>query len=113
MTDEPPGPPSKQRPGSNEPTSRPSGGDNPGSPEWRPTTDPDAPVPRALRPSSDTELLDPRVPEPSLTARQRQILQVIRESIQQRGYPPSMREIAEAVGLTSTSSVSYQLSVLQ
>jgi len=33
--------------------------------------------------------------------------------VQKRGYPPSMREIGEAVGLTSTSSVSYQLSTLQ
>ncbi len=41
------------------------------------------------------------------------MLQVIRESVQKRGYPPSMREIGEAVGLTSTSSVSYQLSTLQ
>ena len=48
-----------------------------------------------------------------LTWRQRKVLQVIRESVQQRGYPPSMREIGEAVGLTSTSSVSYQLSTLQ
>jgi repressor LexA len=48
-----------------------------------------------------------------LTWRQRKVLQVIRESVQRRGYPPSMREIGEAVGLTSTSSVSYQLSTLQ
>jgi repressor LexA len=48
-----------------------------------------------------------------LTWRQRKVLQVIRESVQKRGYPPSMREIGEAVGLTSTSSVSYQLSTLQ
>jgi repressor LexA len=41
------------------------------------------------------------------------VLQVIRDSVQKRGYPPSMREIGEAVGLTSTSSVSYQLSTLQ
>ena len=41
------------------------------------------------------------------------MLQVIRESVQKRGYPPSMREIGEAVGLTSTSGVSYQLSTLQ
>jgi repressor LexA len=41
------------------------------------------------------------------------VLQVIRDSVQRRGYPPSMREIGEAVGLTSTSSVSYQLSTLQ
>jgi repressor LexA len=57
----------------------------------------------------------PDRPDPShvLTWRQRKVLQVIRESVQRRGYPPSMREIGEAVGLTSTSSVSYQLSTLQ
>jgi repressor LexA len=57
----------------------------------------------------------PGKPDPDhvLTWRQRKVLQVIRESVQQRGYPPSMREIGEAVGLTSTSSVSYQLSTLQ
>jgi LexA DNA binding domain/Helix-turn-helix domain len=48
-----------------------------------------------------------------LTWRQRKILRAIRESVQQHGYPPSMREIGEAVGLTSTSSVGYQLSILQ
>jgi len=57
----------------------------------------------------------PEEPDPNhvLTWRQRKVLQVIRESVQRRGYPPSMREIGEAVGLTSTSSVSYQLSTLQ
>lgn len=49
----------------------------------------------------------------ALTARQRHILKVIEESVQQRGYPPSVREIGEAVGLTSTSSVAHQLTVLQ
>jgi len=48
-----------------------------------------------------------------LTWRQRKILRAIRESVQRRGYPPSMLEIGKAVGLTSTSSVSYQLSILQ
>lgn len=48
-----------------------------------------------------------------LTPRQRKILEVIRESVQRRGYPPSMREIGEAVQLTSTSSVSHQLTALQ
>jgi repressor LexA len=48
-----------------------------------------------------------------LTWRQRKILQAIRDSVQKRGFPPSMREIAEAVGLISTSSVSYQLAVLE
>jgi len=57
----------------------------------------------------------PDHPDPNhvLTWRQRKVLQVIRDSVQKRGYPPSMREIGEAVGLTSTSSVSYQLSTLQ
>ena len=48
-----------------------------------------------------------------LTARQRKVLQVIRESVENRGYPPTMREIAQAVGLASTSSVAYQLETLQ
>jgi repressor LexA len=48
-----------------------------------------------------------------LTWRQRKILRTIRASVRERGYPPSMREIGDAVGLTTTSSVSYQLSTLQ
>lgn len=48
-----------------------------------------------------------------LTARQRVILTVIRESVQRRGFPPSMREIGDAAGLQSTSSVSHQLAVLE
>jgi repressor LexA len=57
----------------------------------------------------------PGKPDPGhvLTWRQRNILRAIRESVQRRGYPPSMLEIGKAVGLTSTSSVSYQLSILQ
>ncbi len=48
-----------------------------------------------------------------LTPRQRRILDVIREAVDRRGYPPSMREIGEAVGLTSSSSVAHQLASLQ
>jgi repressor LexA len=48
-----------------------------------------------------------------LTPRQRRVLDVISDSVLRRGYPPSMREIGEAVGLTSTSSVAHQLSTLQ
>ncbi len=59
------------------------------------------------------DLPDQPDPDHVLTWRQRKVLQVIRDSVQRRGYPPSMREIGEAVGLTSTSSVSYQLSTLQ
>jgi repressor LexA len=47
-----------------------------------------------------------------LTDRQRKVLQVIEDSTQACGYPPTMREIGDAVGLASTSSVSYQLSAL-
>ena len=48
-----------------------------------------------------------------LTMRQRKVLDVIRDSVQRRGYPPSVREIGEAVGLKSPSSVAHQLGVLQ
>lgn len=48
-----------------------------------------------------------------LTQRQRRVLEVIRDSVERRGYPPSVREIGEAVGLSSASSVAHQLSVLQ
>jgi repressor LexA len=53
-------------------------------------------------------------PDPSgLTPRQRKVLEVIRASVERRGYPPSMREIGEAVGLTSTSSVAHQCATLE
>jgi len=48
-----------------------------------------------------------------LTERQRTILNVIRASVTSRGYPPSIREIGDAVGLTSTSSVAHQLRTLE
>jgi repressor LexA len=48
-----------------------------------------------------------------LTKRQQQILQVIREAVGRRGYPPSVREIGDAVGLKSPSSVHSQLSALE
>jgi repressor LexA len=48
-----------------------------------------------------------------LTPRQQRVLAHIKDSIEQRGYPPSMREIGKAVGLTSTSSVAHQLRVLE
>ncbi|ORB86504.1 repressor LexA [Mycobacterium kansasii] len=51
--------------------------------------------------------------DPTLTERQRTILNVIRNSVTNRGYPPSIREIGDAVGLTSTSSVAHQLRVLE
>jgi repressor LexA len=48
-----------------------------------------------------------------LTARQRRILDFIAETVQKRGYPPTVREIGEAVGLTSSSSVHAQLANLE
>jgi repressor LexA len=48
-----------------------------------------------------------------LTPRQRRVLAVIRDSVEARGYPPSMREIGQSVGLTSSSSVAHQLRVLE
>jgi len=48
-----------------------------------------------------------------LTTRQRSVLDAIRAWVRRYGYPPSVREIGEEVGLTSTSSVSHQLGALQ
>lgn len=48
-----------------------------------------------------------------ITPRQQRILDFIRATVQERGYPPTVREIGEAVGLTSSSSVHAQLSNLQ
>lgn len=48
-----------------------------------------------------------------LTVRQRRVLEVIRNSVDRRGYPPSLREIGEWVGLTSPSSVAHQLAALE
>ena len=48
-----------------------------------------------------------------ITARQRRILGFIRATVDTRGYPPTVREIGEAVGLTSSSSVHAQLANLE
>src|ERR1700683_4616519 len=77
-------------------------------PKGRPGRKPKGSVPTVL-----ADLPAKPHPDQGLPGRQRKVLQVIRDSVQRRGYPPSMREIGEAVGLTSTSSVSYQLSTLQ
>lgn len=63
-----------------------------------PLPTPDAPSPTAARP---------------LTPRQRVILGSIRSAIAQHGYPPSMREIGDAAGLASLSSVTHQLGQLE
>ncbi|MBP2411260.1 repressor LexA [Arthrobacter stackebrandtii] len=68
------------------------------------------------------ELPDPphRIPQaPSragmkgLTVRQKKILECIQRSIADKGYPPSMREIGDSVGLASLSSVTHQLTQLE
>ena len=65
------------------------------------------PQPAAVSPLPDRDEGD------RLTARQRAILEAIRDSVEQRGYPPSIREICEAAGLASTSSVAHQLRALE
>jgi repressor LexA len=63
--------------------------------------------------SNVRELPDGPPDATGLTPRQQRVLTVIRESLQTRGYPPSMREIGEKVGLTSSSSVAHQLRTLE
>src|SRR3954452_20097007 len=60
-----------------------------------------------------SELPDAAPDATGLTPRQQRILNTLRESIEKRGYPPSIREIGELVGLTSSSSVAHQLRVLE
>ena len=62
---------------------------------------------------SDSSQTSQPAPEGGLTQRQHRILEVIRASVTDRGYPPSIREIGDAVGLTSTSSVAHQLRTLE
>ncbi|WP_371369812.1 transcriptional repressor LexA [Sporomusa rhizae] len=51
--------------------------------------------------------------ETLLNTRQKQILQYIKETLRSKGYPPSVREIGEAVGLSSSSTVHSYLSKLE
>ena len=52
-------------------------------------------------------------PMDDITARQRRIIEFIRKTVRDRGYPPTVREIGEAVGLASSSSVHAQLANLE
>ncbi|MFB7619464.1 transcriptional repressor LexA [Kitasatospora sp. NPDC056181] len=54
-----------------------------------------------------------QVGDDGLTERQRRVIDAIKDSVRRRGYPPSIREIGEAVGLSSSSSVAHQLDRLQ
>ncbi|MEU6546811.1 transcriptional repressor LexA [Streptomyces sp. NPDC046859] len=55
----------------------------------------------------------PRAPAGELTNRQADIVRFITETVERQGYPPSMREIGQAVSLASTSSVAHQLMALE
>ena len=55
----------------------------------------------------------PAVPPATLTTRQRQVLEFVDSEVRSRGYPPSVREIGEAVGLSSPSTVHAHLAALQ
>jgi len=70
-----------------------------------------APVPSG----SDTlaEFPDAMPGTDGLTPRQRKVLQFITMFLDDHGYPPSIREVGDAVGLASPSSVAYQLKVLE
>jgi repressor LexA len=59
------------------------------------------------------ELPDSPPDASGLTVRQQRILGFLKESIEKLGYPPSIREIGEHVGLASSSSVAYQLRELE
>jgi repressor LexA len=68
------------------------------------------------RPAATTQVStfpDPPTEPAGLTPRQRKVLEVIRDWVERFGYPPSVREIGDAVGLTSTSSVHHQLRTLE
>jgi len=56
---------------------------------------------------------DDSMTDSKITARQRQVLDFIEQQMRERGYPPSVREIGSAVGLTSPSTVHSHLNTLQ
>ena len=64
-------------------------------------------------PDNVRELPDGPADNTGLTPRAKRVLLFIQEAIQERGYPPSIREIGDAVGLTSPSSVAHQLRKLE
>lgn len=64
-------------------------------------------------PGNIAELPEGPADATGLSPRQRRILEVISQAVELRGYPPSIRELGESVGLASPSSVSHQLKVLE
>ncbi|WP_431876297.1 transcriptional repressor LexA [Micromonospora marina] len=79
----------------------------------RPRTARSRTAPAAVRPVTPVVSSFPDPATVDLTARQRRILEFIRTWVERHGYPPSVREIGEAVGLVSPSSVAYQLKELE
>ena len=65
------------------------------------------------RSTGDGRAAELPVPTTPPTARQQRILEFISQTVRERGYPPTVREIGEAVGLTSSSSVHAQLANLE
>jgi repressor LexA len=63
--------------------------------------------------TNETPQPDANGTRPTLSDKQTAILEFISTSVAQRGYPPSMREIGDAVGLASLSSVTHQLKRLE
>jgi repressor LexA len=61
----------------------------------------------------DTEVAQINPDGDGLTERQRKILNVIQDAVKDRGFPPTVREIADLVGLASPASVAHQLSALE
>jgi repressor LexA len=89
-----------------------SGGRRRAAESARATTGGQAP-PGVAEPAVVRDFPDAAADATGLTQRQRRILEVIREAVDKQGYPPSVREIGQAVGLTSTSSVAHQLTTLE
>lgn len=58
-------------------------------------------------------MMNAGVPLETLTDRQRQIIDAVRDGVERNGYPPTVRQIADHVGLRSPSSVAHHLATLQ
>lgn len=72
-----------------------------------------AEVAQQLEMAKITQLPDGPADTEGLTPRQRRILELIHLAVSTKGYPPTIREIGEAAGLASPSSVSHQLRALE
>ncbi len=83
-----------------------------GAPSWAVTCSSHSDPNRCLTLGSNVSTVTGMTDAP-LTARQREILDFIERQMRERGYPPSVREIGEAVGLTSPSTVHSHLATLQ